>query len=374
MTIFSMPVPTTTEDHWTDTDGAVGTSTDASLLLFQRLGVTSLPAHETQHLPVERLLVQDAAHITRSAKRLVKSIQQVGILQNPSVVMCDGCAIHDPDATFAVIAGRRRVLAARLAGLTVIKCEVYASSTLPLSALLALIENTQRSAAWVQEVGALRQLLDEKVGLTVDDLATFGFDRVHLAERLKIAQLPSPLLSCVLAGTVSRDVARKLVRLSPSQQERVAQLANAGEELTAEHVNAVLRVQIASGLLPLQATLAQRFQAAPVAHISSTVLPSSVGRCAVAEEVGEQTPPGSSLTSRPTACDTSPTAGQPLQDVLQALRLFQQCDTYRTVPRAIQTLTEALAQQVGLALRTASVAHHPGQAVPVREEHDAQGQ
>ena len=374
MTIFFMPVPTTTENHWTDTDGAAGTSTDASLLLLQRLGVTSVPAHETQHLPVERLLVQDAAHITRSAKRLVKSIQQVGILQTPSVVMCDGCAIHDPDATFTVIAGRRRVLAARLAGLTVIKCEVYASSTLPLSALLALIENTQRSAAWVQEVGALRQLLDEKVGLTVDDLATFGFDRVHLAERLKIAQLPSPLLSCVLAGTVSRDVARKLVRLSPSQQERVAQLANAGEELTAEHVNAVLRVQIASGLLPLQATLAQRFQAAPVAHISSTVLPSSVGRCAVAEEVGEQTPPGSSLTSRPTACDTSPTAGQPLQDVLQALRLFQQCDTYRTVPRAIQTLTEALAQQVGLALRTASVAHHPGQAVPVREEHDAQGQ
>src|SRR5581483_10659699 len=130
MTIFSLPVLTTTENHWTDTDtdGAAGTSADASLLLLRRLGVTSLPTHETLHLPVEQLLVQDGAQITRSARRLVKSIQQVGILQSPSVVLRDGRTIHDADATFEVIAGRRRVLAARLAGLPMIKCEVYASS------------------------------------------------------------------------------------------------------------------------------------------------------------------------------------------------------------------------------------------------------
>ena len=378
MTIFSLPVPSTSENRWidtdTNTDEASVEAANASRTLFQRLGVTSLPAHETRHLPVERLLVQDAAHITRSARRLVKSIQQVGILQSPSVVVCDGYTIHDPDATFAVIAGRRRVLAARFAGLNIIKCEVYASSTLPLSALLALIENMQRSAAWIQEVGALRQLLDEKVGLTMDDLAAFGFDRVHLAERLKIAQLPGSLLTQVLAGMVSRDVARKLVRLTPTQQERVAQLTTTGEALTAESVNEVLRVQITSGLLPLQATLAQSGEATPVACVLSTVS-SSTGGCASEEEgVGEQIPPGGPLASLSMAGTTEPTAGQGLQEVLQALHLFQDCDTYRTVPRAIQTLTEALAQQVRLALRSASALQSSCQAVPVRKEQDTEEQ
>jgi ParB-like chromosome segregation protein Spo0J len=376
MTLFSLSVLASTENRETDTnsDEASIAPADVSRALFGRLGVTSLPAHETLHLPVEQLLVQDTAHITRSARRLVKSIQQVGILQNPSVVVCDGYTIHDPKAIFEVMAGRRRVLAARFAGLSIIKCEVYASSTLPLSALLALIENMQRSAAWIQEVGALRQLLDEKVGLTMDDLAHFGFDRVHLAERLKMAQLPGSLLTQVLTGMVSRDVARKLVRLTSTQQERVAQLATTGEALTAESVKEVLRVQIASGLLPLQATLAQSVQTAPVASVPSTVSSSSTDGCASEEEVGEQTPPGGRLASLSMAGTTEPTAGQGLQDVLQALHLFQHCDTYRTLPRAIQTLTEALAQQVRLTLRSASVSQSSGQAVPVREEQDAQEQ
>src|SRR5258707_10252814 len=224
-------------------------------VLWRRLGIEALPEHETMLLPTERLVVPDADHLVRSAKRLVKSIQHVGILQNPSVVMKVGADIHDTDATFEVIAGRRRVLAACLAGLTVIKCEAYSASTIPLSALLALIENEQRSAAWVREVEALRCLIDEGVGMTLDDLAAFGFDRATLAERLKIAQLPTPLLNRVLTGGVSREVARKLVRLTQAQQERIAGLAEAGEEISAEQVNRILRAQINVGLVPIQSAL-----------------------------------------------------------------------------------------------------------------------
>src|SRR6266581_9305256 len=198
-----------------------------SAVLWRRLG---LPDHETMLIPTERLVVVGADHLARSAKRLVKSIQHVGILQPPTVVVQERVDLHDLEATFEVIAGRRRVLAGRLAGLPVIKCEVYAASTLPLSALLALIENEQRSAAWVREVEALRCLIDEGVGMTLDDLAAFGFDRATLAERLKIAQLPTPLQNRILSGNVSREAARKLVRLTQAQQERVASLATTGEE------------------------------------------------------------------------------------------------------------------------------------------------
>src|SRR6266568_1809849 len=95
----------------------------ASAVLWRRLGLEALPDHETLLIPTERLVVAGADHLMRSAKRLVKSIQHVGILQPPSVVVQAGFAMQDAEATFEVIVGRRRVLAARLAGLPVIKCE-----------------------------------------------------------------------------------------------------------------------------------------------------------------------------------------------------------------------------------------------------------
>src|SRR6266700_3333824 len=232
----------------TEQDEDIREVSPANAVLWRRLGLEALPAHETMILPTERLIVAGADHLARSAKRLVKSIQHVGILQNPSVVVQGEVNIHDAEAIFEVIAGRRRVLAACLAGLTVVKCEVYAASTTPLSALIALIENEQRSTAWVREVEALRCLMDEAIGMTLDDLAAFGFDRATLSERLKIAQLPAPLVSRILAGNVSREVARKLTRLTQSQQERVASLAVTGEEITAEQVKGIMRAQINAGL------------------------------------------------------------------------------------------------------------------------------
>src|SRR6516225_1987584 len=243
---------TTMPSVLTEQDEDIHEVNPANAVLLRRLGLETLPEHETMLIPTERLIVSGADQLARSAKRLVKSIQQVGILQNPSVVVQGGCDMHDEEATFEVIAGRRRVLAARLAGLPVVKCEVYATSTLPLSALIALVENEQRSAAWIREVEALCCLIDEGVGMTLDDLATFGFDRATLAERLKIAQLPVPLLNCVLAGRINREVARKLVRLTQAQQERVASLALAGQDITAERVKDILRAQINTGLVPVQ--------------------------------------------------------------------------------------------------------------------------
>src|SRR5258708_5877470 len=71
----------------------------ADAILLKRLGMEALPAHETLLLPVERLIVAGAEHLARSAKRLVKSIQRVGLLQSPSVVVQGHADIHDPDAT-----------------------------------------------------------------------------------------------------------------------------------------------------------------------------------------------------------------------------------------------------------------------------------
>ena len=333
----------------TEQDEDISEVSPANAVLLRRLGLEALPAHETLILPTARLIVVGADRLVRSAKRLVKSVQHVGILQNPSVVVHGGVDMHDAEATFEVIAGRRRVLAARLSGLEVIKCEVYAASTMQLSALLALIENEQRSAAWVREVEALRCLIDEGVGMTLDDLAAFGFDRATLAERLKIAQLPPPLLNCVLSGNVSREVARKLVRLTQAQQERVASLALAGEEITAERVKDILRAQINTGLVPVQSTLAQGWNAT-LSH-----LPASSDTSPFLAQLGceEQVEQAECVSKQPPpeACPT--TSISSMSALLATLLAFEQCPDYRTAPQAVQTLTQALVQQLRIALRDA---------------------
>jgi ParB/RepB/Spo0J family partition protein len=319
----------------TEQDEDIREVNPANAILMRRLGLEALPEHVTMLVPTERLIVTGADQILRSAKRLLKSIQHVGILQNPSVVVQGGSDMHDEEATFEVIAGRRRVLAARLAGFPVVKCEVYAASTMPLSALLALIENEQRSAAWIREVEALRCLIDEGVGMTLDDLAAFGFDRATLAERLKIAQLPVPLLNCVLAGRINREVARKLVRLTQAQQERVASLTLSGEDITAERVKEMLRVQINTGLAPVQDAFSQGWNGA------SPVLTQDKGDEGV-------------IRSGDVDAETAPAECQntsSLSTLLAALQNFEHSCECRIVPPAVQTLTKALVQQVQLALR-----------------------
>ena len=329
----------------------------ASAVLWRRLGLEALPDHETMLLPTERLVVADADGLMRSAKRLVKSIQHVGILQNPSVVVQGGVDIHDAEATFEVIAGRRRVLAARLAGLSVVKCEVYSASTMPLSALLALIENEQRSAVWVREVEALRCLIDEGVGMTLDDLAAFGFDRATLAERLKIAQLPVPILNRVLSGGVNREVARKLTRLTQAQQERVSNLALGGEEITAERVKDILRVQIDAGLVPVQTALAQGWDAPPsgLPVQSQPSLHRGLSSPGCEEQAGHTADAGKEPATD--ACPTTATSS--MSSLLAALHAFEQSPDYRRAPQAVQTLTQALAQQLRVAVRDELPASQP---------------
>src|SRR5260370_28106404 len=81
----------------------------ASAVLWRRLGLEALPDHETMFLPTERLVVAGADHLMRSAKRLVKSIQHVGILQNPSVVFQGEVNIPATQTTFEGISPPRRL-------------------------------------------------------------------------------------------------------------------------------------------------------------------------------------------------------------------------------------------------------------------------
>src|SRR5262249_38949546 len=147
-----------------------------------------------------------------------------------------------------------------------------------------------------------------------------------LAERLKIAQLPAPLLNFVLAGRINREVTRKLVRLTQAQQESVASLALAGEDITLERVKDMLRAQINTGLVPVQDAFSQSWNGA------SPVLTQSEGdgQTWQVENVDAETAPAE--------CPNTSS----LSTLLIALQTFEHSPEYRTAPQAVQALTKAL--------------------------------
>ena len=320
-------------------------STDDKLLaLMRRLGIESFPHHETLLIPIERIVVP-GADLLRISQRLVKSIKQVGVLQMPAVERISATSIHDPQASWQVIFGRRRVLAARLAGLSVIKCETYEPGTPQLASLLALIENDQRSTAWVKEVQDLHRLIGEKVGMTIDDLVTFGFDRGSLKERLKIAQLPMPFLTAIFAGKLNETIARKIARLGPSQQQSLANQILGGEELTPELIKKVLRRQVNDGLAPLQKALE--------ASMAATFLPEpSSGEAAPASIPVSPAFP-LLATGRADGEPASPLPSTDLAQVLTTLKGFERELISSPQTQTIRLLTRSLIQQLEVAERSA---------------------
>src|SRR5712692_461807 len=224
-----------------------------------------------------------------------------------------------------------------MAGLSVAKCEVYASGTSKLSALLGLIENEQRSAAWIKEIEDLHRLIDEGVGMTLDDLADFGFHRGQLSERLKIAHLPDPILTQLFAGKVSQEVAKRMARLSPVHQEQVAELAQEGEDLTAELITRVLRVQINTGLVPVQTALAEAWTQAPEPHAQPMA-------------GNGHTIPVAMVAVTPLV-DASDGALSPAQ-VLAILERFESQTSANPALSRIGTLLRVLIKELQIALRT----------------------
>src|SRR5256714_5887283 len=288
--------------------------------LMKRLGIDAFPPHETLVIPLERIVIT-GSYAVRPWTRLVRSIKRVGVLENPSVVLLSGSGLCDEAATFEVIFGRRRILAARLAGLGVVKCEAYESGTPQLSALLALMENEQRSSAWIREVQDLRRLIDEKVGMTLDDLVEFGFDRGSLTERLKIAQLPLPILAHIFAGKLSQAAAKKVARLNASQLQKIAGLALSGEEITEDLGKSTLRMQVNAGLVPLQAAL------------EASMAPATAQGEQFAPEAGGSTE-GCSSGGAPAS----------LAAILATLKAFEQRLAPPPAPRALRRRTKALIQ------------------------------
>ena len=149
-------------------------------------------------------------------EELSKSIRRTGILQ-PVLVTKEG-------GRFRIVAGERRVRAARLAGLSEVPVIVRDGVTDRDQLLLALVENVQRrDLTALEEAEAYRHLKDD-FGLTQEDVAErVGKDRATVANALRLLKLAVPVREALENGEISAGHARALLALpSAADQEQLA--------------------------------------------------------------------------------------------------------------------------------------------------------
>lgn len=136
-----------------------------------------------------------------------KTVEEFGVLQNV-VLKKDG-------KKYKVIAGRRRIQAARKAGLGDISAILASTEN---EAIITLIENIHRSGNPAAEAKAMKELLDRK--MTQEDIAhVLHIDRSQVSKRVKLLDLIPELFRMLEKGELKPSVARELADLSPKEQK-----------------------------------------------------------------------------------------------------------------------------------------------------------
>ncbi len=205
--------------------------------------VSLAPAAPTQAgipliVPIERVLPNP--HQPRETfshgdlEDLIVSVKTHGILQ-PLVVT------EKPDGTYELIAGERRLRAARLAGLSGVP--VVLRTAVDREKLeLALVENIQRQDLNpIEEGKAYRKLMDE-YGLTQEEVATrVGKSRSQVANTLRLLELPEDIQNSVSGGTIPSSAARTLLSLETKEDQIRWWQKMAAEKMTVRDIEEAVR-------------------------------------------------------------------------------------------------------------------------------------
>jgi ParB family transcriptional regulator, chromosome partitioning protein len=150
-------------------------------------------------------------------RELAASLKSSGLVQ-PVIV-------RRQDDGFQLIAGERRLRAAKLAGLSDIPAIIREVSSFE-QAQMALIENIQREDLNPIERAQSYQALIQQLGLTQAELASrLGEDRSIIANHLRLIQLPQTVIDLLASGQLSLGHGKLLAGVeSPAEQERLAKL------------------------------------------------------------------------------------------------------------------------------------------------------
>ena len=165
---------------------------------------------------VEPRLEQPREYFDQEAlQELADSIAQYGLIQPITARKLDS-------GYYQIIAGERRWLAARLAGLQEVPVRVIEADD-RRTAELALVENLQREDLNpVEEAKGYRTLMEE-YGLTQEETAkSVGRSRPAVANALRLLSLSKPVLELLEKGELSAGHARALVPIQDGEKQLAA--------------------------------------------------------------------------------------------------------------------------------------------------------
>lgn len=182
-------------------------------MLFQKQAekiinnVVELPVSAIQPNPDQPRAYFDNYALTQ----LAVSIRQNGILQ-PLIV-------RKADNGYMLIAGERRLRAAKLVNMEYVPCIITESEDKD-SAVLAILENIQRADLnFLEEAGAIKRLI-EHFGLTQDEAAArLGVAQSTIANKLRLLKLKNEDKSLILKYGLTERHARAVLRLPEELRE-----------------------------------------------------------------------------------------------------------------------------------------------------------
>lgn len=188
---------------------------------------------------------------------LARSINEVGVLQ-PIVV-------RPADEGYELVAGERRLRAARRAGLATIPAIVRTTDDTD-SLREALIENIHRQDLSALEQAAAFQELLEDLGVSQEVVAErLGYSRPHVTNTIRLLQLPGEVQRLLAEGSITAGHARALLALpDPEAQVSMGQRVAAEglsvrqtEELVKSYAGGAARARPRPGPVPRQAEVLQ---------------------------------------------------------------------------------------------------------------------
>ena len=208
------------------------------LLGPQQVAPVTATVPGTNEIPLEKILPNpDQPRMQfdpTGIDELAASIRRHGVLQ-PIVVSRNGDG-------YELVAGHRRVLAARAAGKTSIPAVVREEVRDRLE--LALVENLQRADLNAIETARAYKLLMETYDLTQEQVADrVGKSRSHVANMLRTLSAPQPLQDAVVEGKISEGHLRALLPLPLSDALRaLGQIV--ARELSVRDAEALVRKMV----------------------------------------------------------------------------------------------------------------------------------
>ena len=173
-------------------------------------GVLSVPVDDISFNPLQpRKVFRDADLMELSC-----SIAEYGILNPLTVRLRNG--------RYELVAGERRLRAAKLAGLSEVPC-ILLDVGLEEASLLALIENLQRrDLDFIEEANGISQLI-RMFGMSQEEAARrLGKSQSAVANKLRLLRLPQDVLDSLRSNGLTERHGRALLRLDSADKQRDA--------------------------------------------------------------------------------------------------------------------------------------------------------